>query len=135
MTKAGWYRVARTINNSNGIGKTGILIVEREYNTQFSEAYTFSIAVTYSDPPVITQLSGIYMGGQGHKLSKIRVLYKIDNIAYIDVYYTGETNAIGLTAIGGLVSYDTITESTISSGYSSLEFDTVKGFKTTNMNN
>lgn len=128
----GWYRIGRTKGKNLSSAKGGILILERQYNYQYSEIYIFAISVAYDGNYDITQLSGCrHANVLSQRLKKIRILWKNDDYAYIDVYYdTYDDNTVYVTGIGGLVISDKFIASEIPSGYkSTAEFETAVGFK------
>jgi hypothetical protein len=108
-----------------------IFTISRSYNSPQNESYTFAVTVGYNGDINITQLSGVKGRPQ---IPKIRVVYKNSENVYIDFY--GDANATYentyyVSGFGyGKFQTPTVTNATVESGYTSYEFTTMGGMKT-----
>lgn len=126
MSSAGWYRIAAT-QSSNAQGSSFRLFIQRMYNTQNNEAYSFDISIGYNNAVSITQTSGI---ASVRLISKIRVTGPANGVQYIDIYYSRSTNNdVFWTTIGDAVAYKSATFSP-EAGDITTEFETTNGCKT-----
>ena len=85
LNASGWYRAAATTGPTNSYGRTGFLILEQDYTHSYPESYVFAITASYAGNYDITQLVGTRSGGE---FTKIRLLLKNNNIAYVDFWYS-----------------------------------------------
>ena len=122
---SGWFRIGETIG-SNGQGVSFILFLTRSYGHNSNETYTFSISIVYNGSINITQLSG-YANSQ--LITKIRIDWLVNNIAYIDIYIT-ESSLDGFfwTTIGSAKSYTSWIANPTLAG-TAYEFTTINGLK------
>ena len=132
ISSSGWYRIAATIGRNQTYGRTGFLILEQDYTHSHPESYVFAITASYERRYDITQLAGIRNGAE---FSKIRLLIKNDEIAYVDFYYTKDRECqTGVIAFGGLMAQPIKKVAEIPAGYTAYEFETAIGFKALNQN-
>lgn len=127
LEKAGWYRIAVTSSLNMSYGRTGFLILEQDYTHSHPESYVFVITASYANRYDITQLAGVR---NGNEFTKIRLLLKDDNVAFVDFYYTANRQCIAnVITFGALVAQPFTLVNEIPTGYTAKEFDTVIGFK------
>ena len=126
LNTVGWYRIYTSkYADSTGMASVNFTIGHAYYyNT--TEVYDFSVSVGYNGDINITQLSGV---GTGRAITKIRVVWKASSIYYIDFYYAStNNNSIYVHGSGG-GTFCTPTAATVPDGYSTVEFDTTTGCK------
>lgn len=126
-----WYRIW-TADGTNASGQAHcVFTISRNYCFPQNESYTFVVSVGYKGDINITQLSGVKGSPQ---IPKIRVVYKNNENVYIDFY--GDANAdyentYYVSGFGyGKFQTPTVTSATVESGYTSYEFTTMGGMKT-----
>jgi hypothetical protein len=126
-----WYRIWTGVQSNAGGHSYCIFTISRSYNSPQNESYTFAVTVGYNGDINITQLSGVKGSPQ---IPKIRVVYKNSANVYIDFY--GDANATYentyyVSGFGyGKFQTPTVTSATVESGYTSYEFTTMGGMKT-----
>lgn len=126
LSNAGWYRVYTSKITDAG-GDSISVILSHNYSNSPTETYAFSVSVGYDGVIDITQLSGI----KKTRISKIRVAYKNSNPYYIDFYYNGENaNNVYVSGSGAGTFQSPSVVDSLPDGYSTYEFDTVTGCKT-----
>ena len=124
ISSAGWYRIAQT-NTYNGHGASFILVINRLFNNNNNEAYTFSVNITYSGV-AITQISGY---ANVTLIPKIRIdKPSSNNTCYVDIYYNSSSgndvryftigNAVCISATANPTLVGTATEFSTSDGIS-----------------
>lgn len=125
ITTAGWYRIFTSSIDDAG-GDTVDFVLTHNWAYSETETYKFSVSVGYAGNIVITQLSGV-----SGIISKIRVVYKASDIYYIDFYYNfSQQNNVSVFGTGiGTFQPPTAVDS-IPDGYSTCEFTTTHGCKT-----
>lgn len=125
-TSTGWFRIAQT-KRVDGTGICFILAIQRSYNYRNNEAYVFSVSISYNGGINITQLSG---HANYRLITKIRVDYKVNDSAYIDLYISASStsNDYNWYTIGCATSYTkwTVNPTLVGNAY---EFTTVNGCK------
>jgi len=124
ISAIGWYRVFVS-NVSNGYGSSVILNVNRAYNIESNESYTFSINVAYSGAISITQLSG---RANVRGISKIRVDYVNSGVIAVDIYYSLSTSNRVYISGSGTGKFQAPALIATPTG-STVEFGTVNGVK------
>ena len=128
IAAAGWYRVYTSATTNAELHSDIILHIERAYSSPQNEHYTFSISVGFNGDINITQLSGVI---GGHLITKIRVVWANSQLYFIDIYTDYRNYANWYSVYGqGYGTFSAFTAgATIPSGYSSYEFTTVEGCK------
>lgn len=127
LNASGWYRAAATTGPTNSYGRTGFLILEQDYTHSYPESYVFAITASYAGNYDITQLVGTRSGGE---FTKIRLLLKNNNIAYVDFWYSVSRPCIAnVITLGALAAQPIALVNEIPAGYTAYEFATVVGFK------
>lgn len=128
IAAAGWYRVYTSSTTNAQQHSDIILHLQRGYVSPQNEHYTFSISVGFNGDINITQLSGVI---GGHLITKIRVVWANSQKYYIDIYTDYRNHANWYSVYGqGYGTFSGFTAgATIPSGYSSYEFTTVEGCK------
>lgn len=100
-----WLRIGESLNYTY-VGVSFILMLNRAFNNASNESWTFSVNCVYNFNANIQKLSGIYANKY---IDKIRLVENPDtHRVFIDIHYNATNpNSIGITFIGGAVTYGT----------------------------
>lgn len=127
LNALGWYRIYTSAVSSSSGGSTVNFTLSHNYSYSDQEVYDFSVSVGYSGQIDITQISGVRRGGA---ISKIRVVHSNSGAYYyIDFYYGTNSRNTCYVHGSGCGTFYAPTAATVPDGYSTYEFDTTTGCK------